>query len=1328
MASADTFATARAALATARRRQDGLAAARAAFAPFTDPRRYAAELTDGEPSALLPVRLETRFVTPGINGAGLNGGGRNGAGPQLWVRIYPDDCWIDTFEPLLSATELANAKLYWQRIWQAGGIEAGERAAWRDLVAAHGSGRAGYIVDTYQPTNVAAAPKKAQASDEILVIPAQAALAPADAAAIGAYWQAIWLADGDAAKSQAAVLALQAAVGAAQASTLIAGDVPFNLADRPAAPLGKGDVALSTAFVLFPPDPATKPATWTQAPRVDIFPERFVILGYSGTQLALQAIGNPITLPLYVGPDPSVDLSTNPDAAIHPEGDDLFVPDQLKWMTDFPTAVAAGMGIAIDLTAEQAQSGFTRLLAIGLVLGSDTTEATAALATLLQHNANGRSGCTVLRQGTPAHNSSGAPSGYGTSNDADASFDDRKARPLFTPTNDPNQKRDGEWLADVLGIDKAFAATLDGAGGTDQIEGRAMRRALWPATIGYWMDKLLQPVFGDETVAATRQYFIDHVSGRGTAPALRIGKQPYGILPTTAFSRIAWLNPDTRQRELRFLSQLQTVLQRLDQDWTTFTADAAFIGKAGDAHQLLLDIVGLHPSSVEYYSRTAESVNELFNVANIWGLGPDFFSALLALALNAAATALLKQYGYAGAVAPDILNHYFFKPAEQILSVIDDRPLSETDPIRAYSTTGENYIHWLIEAAQTSLDAVNAEAGFVNNASPQTLLYLYLRHAVMLGYYDTSYLLYQSAGFLSAAELQAFKPEPAFIHVADGATSESRFAPLAMAESRITGSPTRTVSDYITLNLPFLTQSANLRDQLDALASFADAPTARLERAFSETIDLCSYRYDAWLLGLVDVQLRQMRARQDRNQGGAGVYLGAYTWVENLQPSATNYERVRSPVVGGQVLHDPANGGYIHAPSLTHARTAAVLRTGYLANATAANPQTLAVNLSSDRVRLALSMLEGVRGGQSIGALLGYRFERGLHDDYGLAEVDKFIYPLRKAFPLVADNLAPTATSPGVPIEAIEARNVLDGRKLADYLTANPGATYRFGNTALPAATAAEAAAINAEANALLDVYDAIADLALAEGVHQAVQGNFERIGATLDAYTSGNFPPDPQVVQSGPAGIPLTHRVGLQLAPGLVAAPGAPPRAQIEPALEAWLAGVLPPLTEIGCIVTWTDPAGTPKHLDLTLADLGLCALDVMALVNPDPARSPDRVGRPHPARRSSRRHTPRRCGTCDRLHDRPRRDDQPRRGDGACPRAPPAAGRREAAARHRRPVAEHRDDCRRRSRVPRHGADYRTEGRPRHARHRHGWVPRPASPAGRRSHHERSGAACRR
>ena len=46
--------------------------------------------------------------------------------------------------------------------------------------------------------------------------------------------------------------------------------------------------------------------------------------------------------------------TADPTSAIHPDGGDLFVPDQLKWMVDFERAVAAGMGLAIDLTPAQA--------------------------------------------------------------------------------------------------------------------------------------------------------------------------------------------------------------------------------------------------------------------------------------------------------------------------------------------------------------------------------------------------------------------------------------------------------------------------------------------------------------------------------------------------------------------------------------------------------------------------------------------------------------------------------------------------------------------------------------------------------------------------------------------------------------------------------------------------------------------------------------------------------------------------------------------------------------------------------------------------------------
>ena len=80
-------------------------------------------------------------------------------------------------------------------------------------------------------------------------------------------------------------------------------------------------------------------------------------------------------------------------------------------------------------------------------------------------------------------------------------------------------------------------------------------------------------------------------------------------------------------------------------------------------------------------------------------------------------------------------------------------------------------------------------------------------------------------------------------------------------------------------------------------------------------------------------------------------------------------------------------------PRLAHAAAAAVLRSGYLSQEQnhAPGEKPFAVDLSSERVHRAKWLLDGVRQGQSLSALLGYRFERGLHEQ-GL---DRYIHRFR---------------------------------------------------------------------------------------------------------------------------------------------------------------------------------------------------------------------------------------------------------------------------------------------------------------------------------------------
>ena len=654
-----------------------LAEAVAGFGAVNDPRRAAEQLADSAPFVLFPVRLETRFGSRRSGGGGDQPGGDAvviETSPQLWVRIYPDDCSIDTFEADLTATELSNVKRYWQGVWRAAGDEGRERAAWADLVAAHGSGRAGYLADTYQPSNPSDRPTRVAPTDEFLVLPTQARPAAADASALAQYWADAWVARTPA-ELDAARATLTAAVGAARADQLIAEDVPFNLSDVPAPPATKASVAVATVYLVFPPDPPTKPVSWTEAPHVAAFPDRFVVLGYRGGEQVLEALGGPITLPLYVGPDPSAD----PDDAIHPVGADLVVPDELSWLVDFDAAVAAGMGIAVDLSSADAELGFDRLLVLGVSLAADATKSAATLGELLTHHRIGRAGLSLIPQGTPAHNVAGATSGYTRLDDADQSFADRQAVPLFSPTSDPNQAADGQWLATALGIDPSILDAVHASGGQDQARARAMQRALWPATLGYWLDKLLAPTFDDQTVADIRTYFTSYVRGRGALPAVRIGGQPYGVLPTTAFSRIGWLDQPREVGGQRFLAGLLRLLRLVQADWSGFAQDVSRVGGSGDAHQILLDILGLHPDSAEYYWRYSQSLTELYNVVNLWGLGPQFWDALVELALQASGSGLLSRLGDPNP-NPDLLQHAFFTESGLVQTVVDDRPLVGVRP------------------------------------------------------------------------------------------------------------------------------------------------------------------------------------------------------------------------------------------------------------------------------------------------------------------------------------------------------------------------------------------------------------------------------------------------------------------------------------------------------------------------------------------------------------------------------------------------------------------------------------------------------------------------
>ncbi|MFD1644546.1 hypothetical protein [Haloarchaeobius litoreus] len=476
-----------------------------------------------EPIALLPVRLETRFVED-----------------DLLVRVYPDRIHEDSHEPQLTDAERTWGQNFWAYVWYATVETPVPRELSTNLPAERQDELVAMLVEL---------PDSGYPDD------------PAErkrAIRTRAWGQLVERFGRERAKY--VVHALRPDVdGSHDWMTLLDGS----------------ETAESVGALAFP-DPDGRPGSWTRAPVARLLPDEWLVYGvwtadddYDGegdTRETFLVHGGAIREPLRVGPDPDAMAVATQAVADTPEG--TRTEAGIDWLVDFAAAERAGM--ALRITPADVHPGgdrpldegwFEQLVVTGVKATMDADESARQLRELLaaQQYTNGLS---LVPQGTPTNNAD-RPSGYHSGEDPEDTVDVDAGAPLV----EHGDMTDGDVLARALAVDPSslgdddhvFAHVAD-ADATDQLDAWHANSALWSGTLGYYIQTMLRPNRFDDSDAtpplfdqlddpdistwfrgddpagwyeAYRRHFIEYVRAGGPLPTLRAGRQPYGFLPAT---------------------------------------------------------------------------------------------------------------------------------------------------------------------------------------------------------------------------------------------------------------------------------------------------------------------------------------------------------------------------------------------------------------------------------------------------------------------------------------------------------------------------------------------------------------------------------------------------------------------------------------------------------------------------------------------------------------------------------------------------------------------------------------------------------------------------
>lgn len=726
---------------------------------------------------------------------------------------------------------------------------------------------------------------------------------------------------------------------------------------------------------IFPPVTLEDPAN-PFVPTAAMLPDRWVVVGYRAGVRVIVHVGSPITRPLVTG----LDTTASEVASLrNADGVPIQLPRRMRWMADFTAAVAAGM--AMEIPVPNDLQHIHQLYVFGIRSGG-AGPGRSELESLLTGHRYG-SGLAFVPQETPTNNSPTGPAGLPTPAEAIGQSYTLERKPR---TYNTSLVSNGRRAAAALGIAPDLLASARFSGATARVymepDGyepditRALQAILWMPVVGHFLEDLIG--LESARVDALRTYFIENVSAAGPVPAIRIGDQPYGILPITAMHLFKGTAAENVEPNL--VTLVGTLPRVMD-------GSHAVAGRPGE----LLTFCGSPTSFVEALKVP----------------GNPFFSEWPSDAhwLNEKSNGVLPATWADGALSK--LDGDFEWPNEDGFFGMDRIP---PRPLTDAATPAQ-----LQTLATSRPDAIQAAAplsSVLSRIARYTTLLEWAKFARTVGE-----VALQGTTFLDGARTAAAANRAVWLDLLLYA-----FNPVGPPPVPI-DAPTyqKIVTSVVSLDAPPRTcpGQPRLAAFRTALTVLAQVPAAHLNRFAYPVLNLGQARDDAWQTSLATARLNTLR-----KTAPFGMVAGGFGWLMDVRSAEA------------QPAFTPE---FIHAPSHDQAATAAVLRSAAL-RADRADSGHADIDLSSRRVRLAHWLVNGVRNGRTLKELLGARFERRLLEAGGGALLPRLRRDFPGGLSSgILDGLALRATPPAITDPAFTAALAeLDSSfdALADALTA----------------------------------------------------------------------------------------------------------------------------------------------------------------------------------------------------------------------------------------------------------------------------------------------------